>query len=128
MKLLLDTCTFIWLSAEPRKLSAKAKRLLRGDDVKMMLSDLSVLEICFKQSSGKLQLPMAAADWIEEQSELWELEKLPISRSVIYRASELAMIHRDPFDRLLVATALEYRATILSPDKAVAAYPVTCVW
>lgn len=128
MKLLLDTCTFIWLAAEPRKLSAKAKRLLRGDDAKIMLSDLSVLEICFKQSAGKLQLPMAAADWIEEQSEIWELEKLPISRSVFYRASELAMIHRDPFDRLLVATALEYRATILSPDKVVAAYPVTCVW
>jgi PIN domain nuclease of toxin-antitoxin system len=53
---------------------------------------------------------------------------VPLSRDEVYRASELPDHHRDPFDRLLVATALATGATILTPDEAIHRYPVSWRW
>ena len=125
---LLDTCTFIWLCSEPERLSAASKRAIDTADAPLLLSDVSALEITLKWTSGKIVLPDPPRHWIERQVSTWGLKCLSLSRADIYRAAELPEHHRDPFDRLLVASALNSDATILTPDKAVQRYPVSCRW
>jgi PIN domain nuclease of toxin-antitoxin system len=81
-----------------------------------------------KWGSRKIVIPTPPRAWIEEQARTWRTVALPLSRRAIYRATELPALHRDPFDRLLVASALEENATIVTPDEAIRRYPVSCVW
>ena len=125
---LLDTCTFIWLCAEPERLSEAARSAIDSVDTALLLSDVSALEITLKWSAGKIELPDPPRHWIEAQVAAWSLDCRTIEREDIYRSAELPHLHRDPFDRLLVAAAINLNATILTPDDAVRAYPVSCRW
>ncbi len=127
MTCLLDTCTFIWLCAEPERLSDRARAAI-DDAERLLLSDASTLEITLKWQAGKLGLPDPPRRWIEAQVATWSLEGRAIGRDDIYRAGELPDHHRDPFDRLLVAAALNTDATLLTPDAAVRRYPVSTTW
>ena len=125
---LLDTCTLIWLCSEPERLSATAAEAIDAPDTVLLWSDVSALEIALKWNAGKIILPDPPRHWIEQQIAAWSLDCLSLKRTDIYRASELPAHHRDPFDRLLVAAALGANATILTPDEAIHAYPVSCRW
>ena len=125
---LLDTCTLIWLCTEPERLSATAMEAIDASDSVLLCSDVSALEIVLKWNAGKMILPDPPRHWVEQQIAAWGLDCLSLRRPDIYRASELPAHHRDPFDRLLVAAALGATATILTPDKAIHAYPVSCRW
>ena len=125
---LLDTCTFIWLGTEPDKLSEKVARTIDDPESTLILSDGSAMEITLKWQAGKLVLPDPPGYWIESQIAAWKLDCRPINRADIYRAGELPDHHRDPFDRLLIAVALNHKATILTPDKAIHQYPVSYRW
>jgi PIN domain nuclease of toxin-antitoxin system len=125
---LLDTCTFIWLCAEPERLSDVARSAIDSTDSSLLLSDASALEITLKWNAGKIELPDPPRHWIESQISAWSLDCRSIEREDIYRSSELPHHHRDPFDRLLVAAAINLNATILTPDDAIRAYPVSCRW
>lgn len=128
VQLLLDTCTLLWLAAEPNRLSTKARRALDDERNSLTLGDVSALEITLKWSTGKLTLPSPPRTWIESQLATWGIASLGIRRDHIYRAAELPQLHRDPFDRLLVAMALAENLTIVTPDTAVTAYPVATLW
>ncbi len=128
IRYLLDTCTLIWLSTEPEKLSPTTVRAIDASDSVLLWSDVSALEIALKWSAGKLVLPDPPRHWLEGQIDAWGLECLSLGRADIYRASELPAHHRDPFDRLLVAVAVNANATILTPDEAVRRYPVSTRW
>jgi PIN domain nuclease of toxin-antitoxin system len=128
LRCLLDTCVFLWLCAEPRRLSARARKLLSSADAELILSDISVLEISLKWEARKISLPVPPRAWIAEQTAIWRTTDLPLTRAMIHRASELPGHHRDPFDRLLVAAALEAEATIITPDEAIQVYPVPWLW
>ena len=125
---LLDTCTLIWLSTDPDKLSPATVQAIDAPDSGLLWSDVSALEIALKWSAGKLVLPDPPRHWLERQIDAWGLDCLSLRRTDIYRASELPPYHRDPFDRLLVAAALGSNATILTPDEAVRQYPVSSRW
>lgn len=127
-RFLLDTCTLIWLATEPEKLSPASVQAMDDTDSVLLWSDVSSLEIVVKWSAGKLALPDPPRHWLESQIDAWSLECLSLRRTDIYRASELPTYHRDPFDRLLVAAAVNADATILTPDGAVHQYPVSCRW
>jgi PIN domain nuclease of toxin-antitoxin system len=128
LRYLLDTCVFLWLCADPKRLSSKVKKLFANDDAQLILSDVAVLEISLKWLSGKLQLPSPPRSWVTEQAQIWGASPLPISREAIYRSSELPAYHRDPFDRLLVSTALECSLAIVTPDEWIHLYPVQSIW
>mgnify|MGYP006266582177 CR=1 FL=1 len=128
MKALLDTCTFIWLCAEPDGLSGAAKDILDDTENSLLLSDVSVMEIALKWTAGKLTLPDSPRTWVESQVRTWSLELIALSREHIYRATELPGYHRDPFDRLLIATALTVGATMVTPETAIQSYPVSWRW
>ena len=126
-RLLLDTCTFVWLVAEPERISAKVKRAI-DSEADLVLSDATVWEICLKWKAGKLQLPAPPRRWTEEQAATWSLSRVPLAADDLYRTTELPDLHRDPFDRLLVAQAMARDLTIATPDEAVRAYPVPTIW
>ncbi len=128
MTYLLDTCTFLWLCAEPAKIPKTARQLLDRPDADWCLGDASVLEITLKWKAQKLGLPQPPRLWVGQQARTWSVRMLPISREHIYRTAELPDYHRDPFDRLLVAAALCEDATILTPDQAIHRYPVSWAW
>lgn len=128
MRYLLDTCSFIWLCSEPDQLTEPVSEIIDDGDSDLLLSDASALEIAYKWTAGKIGLPSPPRQWIERQISEWSLTGLRLTRGDIYRTTELPEYHKDPFDRLLVAVALNNNLTIITPDKAVCAYPVACVW
>lgn len=125
--LLLDTCTFVWLTSDPKRLSAAATASLEAEP-EIRLSDVSIWEICLKWQARKLELPSPPRTWVTEQVRAWHLERLAIEPDHLYRACELAELHRDPFDRMLVAQGIAHGAKIVTPDPAIHQYPVAVVW
>lgn len=128
MKLLLDTCAFIWLTNEPNRLGPAAREALDSEGASILLSDVSVWEICMKWQAKKLGLPAPPRVWVEQQANLWKLTRLSISPSACYRATELPDIHKDPFDRLLVSQAIDDGLTVVTPDEWIHQYPVAVLW
>lgn len=128
MKCLLDTCTLIWLCAEPDRLSPLARQMLGEVENELLLSHVSYLEMSLKWTAGKLELPSPPRSWIPEQARAWGLSVLPIDAEDIFRSSELPKIHKDPFDRLMVATAIRHECVLLTPDIHIHRFPVDCRW
>jgi len=128
MTLLLDTCTFIWLCSEPEKLSDSATIALDKPSNDRALSLASVWEITLKYHSGKLPLPEEPGRWVEEQLRLQDIDVLPLQRTTLYRAGTLPTIHRDPFDRVIAADALQRDLRIVSPDMPFRAYGCAVIW
>lgn len=125
--LVLDTCTLLWLTSAPERLSEAARDALDAAD-ELFLSDVSVWEICLKWQAKKLELPAPPRRWVTEQAKLWSLTPLAIEREDLFRASELGDQHRDPFDRLLIAQTMARDAQLITPDPAIRAYPVAVLW
>ena len=128
MRLLLDTCTLIWLAAEPERLSRPAARAIDDADNSLLVSHASIWEIYNKCSSGKLKLPGRPHRWISHQLAARGADECPIERTALDRMSELPLHHRDPFDRILAAQALLHGLTIVTPDAAFDPYGVRRVW
>lgn len=128
VKLLLDTCSFIWLTSESRKLSAVAARAIDAKSAQLYFSDASTWEVCLKWQTGKLGLPAPPRHWLTEQLDQWFVEVVPLEQEHFFRSTELPAHHRDPFDRLLVAQAIHLGMTVVTPDPAVLQYPVATLW
>ena len=126
MRLLLDTCTFVWLVANPAEISKPAKLAIGASP--LFLSDVSIWEICIKWQAGKLDLPQPPRSWIADQCRIWEISRVALEQEHLFRATELPLHHRDPFDRLLVAQSLVEGLVLVTPDVAIKAYPVSILW
>jgi PIN domain nuclease of toxin-antitoxin system len=128
MKILLDTCAFLWLTTDAPELSEKAKILFQNTNNAVYLSSVSVWEIIVKHQLGKLPLPSAADDFIKQQCEKHFVEYLSLDEKAVFNLSRLPNHHRDPFDRMLVCQAIAHDLTILTSDKMITQYPVATVW
>ena len=126
MRYLIDTNIVIYLLAAPNALSAEARRIVESEP-DVSASIVSLWEIGIKQSIGKLSL-RATIPEIENQCVGRGISILPISASAIERVKFLPDIHRDPFDRLLVAQAEEGRFAFVTSDTIIPQYPITTVW
>ena len=118
MKLLLDTCAFIWLATTPRRLSANMRAVYEKPDNEVFLSMLTSWEIAIKHRSGKLRLPngMTPGDFIPEARRRHGIDFLPLREEDIFMLDKLPPIHHDPFDRMLICQAIANQMTILTPD------------
>ena len=128
MRILLDTCTFLWLILEAPELSAKARDAFTDPANDVFLSAVSAWEIAVKHSLGRLPLPEAAGRFIPQQREAHGVEPLPLSEEAALHVAKLPPLHADPVDRLLVCQALIDGLTVLTPDEAIARYPVRVMW
>ncbi len=128
MRILLDTFPFIWLTSEPLKLSSRSKEILSNQENQFYLSDASVLEICLKYNDGSLEMPMTPRRWIKQQSKIWNIKSLGITREYCLRLAEIPYHHDDAIDRILVATAVTEDMFILSSEEDIKKYPVSILW
>ncbi len=122
MRLLLDTHVLLWAATEPERLGAEAREALESGAHQAFVSAVVAWEIAIKQSLGKLELAGPAETWVPEVMRRTGFEPLPVELGAALRARGLPWHHRDPFDRLLVAQALEGSYTLVSHDGVFAAY------
>jgi PIN domain nuclease of toxin-antitoxin system len=128
MRCLLDTCTFLWLALEPDRLSAAAVGAINDPANELVLSDVSVWEISQKHQSGKLPLPLSPRVWVPSRRAFFQLRSLGISETAILLSGELPGFHRDPFDRLIAAQAMESGMTVVTPDAFFSALGASRWW
>ena len=128
MKLLLDTCTFLWAVASPPLLSARARQLFQSAGTEVYLSAASGWEIAVKHALGRLPLPSPVEQLIPELRARYGVESLPIDEESALALARLPMLHRDPFDRILVAQSIVHGMSILTPDRAIGQYPARVIW
>lgn len=128
MKILLDTCTFLWIVSDSTELSEAARSAFADPGHDIYLSAVSTWEIAVKQALGKLRLPEEPARFVPEQRRRHRIEFLPLSEAATLVLTRLPDLHRDPFDRMLVCQALVDGMTLLTPDENIRRYPVPTVW
>ena len=126
--LLLDTCTFLWLAADPKRISAVARNALDDERNTLFLSDVSVWEIVLKHRAGKLPLPQAPREWVPAQSAFFQLRRAAIEREAIFLTADLPASHRDPFDRLLAAQARSLAMSVVTPDAPFRQLGANVIW
>ena len=120
MKLLVDSNAFIWAYVEPTELSPAARRAISDPANDRLISIAALWEIAIKSSTGKLSMPADPSQAIADLA----LTVLPIALPHVQRVAGLPFHHRDPFDRMMIAQAMEEGLTIVTRDRNFAAYGV----
>lgn len=128
MRLLLDTCAFLWIVAGSGKMSERARTACADPENALFLSSVSAWEIALKNSAGKLPLPETAVRYVPSERFRHGIEPLPLDEEAVLQLSKLPELHRDPFDRMLVCQAIAHGLQIVTPDPAIAQYPVRTLW
>ncbi len=128
MKLLADTCVVIWALTEPERIPAPVMATLCGPGVTLLVSAVTAWEMAVKQSIGKLRLPGLAEEWLPAAVDGLGATWVPITPRQALIVGRLALVHRDPFDRLLVAQAIDLGVTLVSSDGRLAPYGVPVLW
>ena len=127
MNILLDTHTFLWYLQDSKELSSKAAEILEDSSNTLWLSIASLWEISIKLGLGKLSLQNSFSE-LEEVLQQLKIEVLPITFADTERYLNLPLHHRDPFDRILVAQAMNHSLILISRDPAFDAYSIQRVW
>ncbi|MBV5274057.1 MAG: type II toxin-antitoxin system VapC family toxin [Lamprocystis purpurea] len=128
MRVLLDTHSFLWLVTDDPKLSERAKSVFLDGDNELLCSAVVGFEIAVKFSLGKLDLAEPPREFMEKRIRHNALKPLAVTLEHSYRLAQLPFHHRDPFDRLLVAQALEEDLALLSIDAILSEYGVRRIW
>ncbi|WP_052664639.1 type II toxin-antitoxin system VapC family toxin [Nitriliruptor alkaliphilus] len=123
MRVLLDTHVWLWMLTEPERLG-EAAELVGAADTDLLLSAASTWEIVIKHGLGRLDLPTPPASYVPDRIRSTQVTPLPIEHSHTIEVAALPQLHRDPFDRLLVAQARILGVPLLSADPRIAAYDV----
>lgn len=128
MRVLLDTHAFLWWVDDAPALSRKARATISDPDNECLLSLASCWEMAIKLSLGKLRLPAPIGRFVPEQLAANSFRQLEIDFRHVAKVAALPFHHRDPFDRLLAAQALEEHCPILSVDPVFRRYGVKRIW
>ncbi len=128
MKLLLDTHTLLWFIAGSASLSAYARSLIEDVEHEKFVSIASIWETAIKVSIGKMTLSAPFDVLFPQQLQINGFELLPVKIEHTSVISALPFHHRDPFDRLLIAQAIEEKMNLISIDNVFDNYGVTRLW
>ena len=128
MRVLLDTCTFLWVITGDTALSAPARNAFIDPGNDVYLSAVSVWEIMVKHGLGKLPLPNLPERFIPAQRERHGIAPLPLEEQAVLYLPKLPVLHRDPFDRILICQAIQHELTLLTPDPLITQYAVRALW
>ncbi len=128
MRLLLDTCTFLWVIEGSKSLSSTAIEAFSSPGNEVYFSAVSSWEINVKYRLGKLVLPFPPDQFIPKERERHYVASLDLTVADTLHLHKLPVSHKDPFDRMLVCQAIEQSLTILTPDPLIQQYPVRCLW
>jgi len=128
MKLLLDTCTFLWLITDAPELSPAARARVIDPGNEVFLSAASAWEIAVKWRRDRLRLAQPPAALVPAQREAHGIAELPIDEESALHVTRLPSLHRDPFDRMLVSQAIVHGLVVVTPDTLITQYPARTCW
>ena len=128
MKLLLDTCAFLWFQSAAPELPNSARAAIMDAENEVYLSAVSAWEIGRKYASGSLFLDTAPEILIPRIRDESGIASLPLTEADALMAKKLPRFHKDPFDRMLIAQALTSGMTLVTSDKVFDPYPVRVLW
>lgn len=124
MTLLLDTHVFLWFISADQRLSESMRDAIRDPSNDVFLSVVSLWETIIKHQTGKISLPQPPGLYLPAARMRHNIASLPLDEGSVARLTPLPLLHRDPFDRVLVCQALEHGLTLLTEDEAIRQYPV----
>ena len=128
MRVLLDTHAFLWWNTDDPKLSQTARDVIADGHNEVFLSVVSAWEIAIKAARGSLLLPDPPGHYVPDRMRLHHFLALPIQLSHALHVFDLPEIHRDPFDRILIAQSQLESLPILTTDPEIARYDVAIIW
>lgn len=120
---MLDTCALIWLVNDGGELSRKALRAIERANV-VYVSAASAIEIGCKHSLGKLHLPMTPNKWYSKALDVHDIVEIPIDGEIGLASASLPPIHKDPADRLIIATAKLRDLYVVTRDRRFEEYGI----
>jgi len=123
---LLDTHVWIWWNMHPQKLSSRVRALIAAPSryEELLLSAISLWEFAKLLEKGRLAISCDPEEWLREALEMPKLRLVALSPSVAYRSTILPQpFHDDPADQIIVATAREENAAVLTSDQRIRSYP-----
>jgi PIN domain nuclease of toxin-antitoxin system len=118
----------LWIVAGAKELSPRAREVFTDPENEVFLSAVSAWEIALKHRLGRLPLPAVPEDFVPAQREAHAIGSLPLDEEATLHVAKLPDLHRDPFDRMLVAQALVGGLVLLTPDEQIRAYPARTLW
>jgi PIN domain nuclease of toxin-antitoxin system len=124
MRCLMDTHIFIWWILDHPKLPRSSRQIIADSTTELFFSSASAWEIIIKSTIGKLSLPENPTGWIRKHLDLNRINALPITLEHALMLHELPNLHKDPFDRIMVAQARCEDLTILTDDEWIPKYAV----
>ena len=124
---LLDTHVLLWWVDNDVRLDARVRDTIATAE-RVMVSDVTLWEVIIKCGVGKMRLDPNAAKWFERHTAASRFGELAITRAHLRAVQALAMHHRDPFDRLLIAQATVESLTLISNDATFARYDISVLW
>jgi PIN domain nuclease of toxin-antitoxin system len=130
--IVLDTHAWIWFVNDPRRLSAPARRAVARAQAanSVLISSVSCWEIAMLAVSGRLKLTMDARDWIARCEALPFVTFVPVDNAIFLRSVFLpGPLHKDPADRIIIATALARDIPVVTKDSKIRNYPaIRSIW
>jgi PIN domain nuclease of toxin-antitoxin system len=128
MKLLVDTCAFLWIVGGGGALPPRVREAFVSPENDVYFSAVSAWEIALKYAAGKLPLPEVPEKLVPVERERRGMTALPLDEESALHVLRLPPLHRDPFDRMLVSQAIVHGLVILTPDRLVSQYPARTMW
>ena len=118
MRILLDTHVFVWAHADPQKLGARCKKLLRSDSSEVFISAISALELAQLVFGRRLILSESTEAWLADALLALKAQSISVTNKIAVEAYSLPEpFHRDPADRIIVATSREMGLSLLTADR-----------
>jgi len=128
LRVLLDTHAFVWWNSDDPRLSRTARAVIQEPENEILLSAASAWEIAIKYARGRLPIPQPPARYVADRMRRHGFGPLAIEIAHGVQVGSLPPIHRDPFDRILVAQSQLENLPILTSDPNIARYGVSVIW
>lgn len=130
MSVVLDTCALIWWSLDFDKLSLSAKEAccILEKEKNGLVASISIWEIAIKIKNKKLDLGVSLETYVEALRKSDVISLISIDENLWLKSVALEWTHRDPADRVIVALAKQYQASIITADKTIAEYYPSVIW
>jgi PIN domain nuclease of toxin-antitoxin system len=127
--IVLDTATWIWRASDPKRLTTIARRAI-DEAERALVCAISVWEVAMLVAKRRIQLDRPVEQWVDIALALPGIQLAPLDPAIAVRSTKLpGEFHPDPADRIIVATALENAAAIITPDERIRSYPhVQSAW
>jgi PIN domain nuclease of toxin-antitoxin system len=123
MKLLLDTHIFLWLINDDQRLSEQYRQAIQDPNNEKFLSVISIWECAIKYQIGKLDFPTSPESYLPKERRKHLIKTLSVDENSIAQLIKFPLLHKDPFDRLIMALALQHELIIMTEDHLILAYP-----